>query len=249
MIQTGTKGPEVGNWQRFLNEAGASLDVDEDFGPLTKDATETWQATKGLLSSGIVDNTTLSQALMDGYIPFVQAKNYTALWPSHRTSIDLIVIHTMESPDKPTTAPDVAAWFAGPNAPQASAHYCCDETHVVQTVRDTDVAWHAPGANRTGIGIEHAGYAKQTADDWRSPYNQRMLALSAKLAAKIALRWNIPVVHLTVSELKASKPSAPARGFIGHVDATNTFGGGTHWDPGPGFPYDNYLALVRMEMS
>jgi hypothetical protein len=52
-------------------------------------------------------------------IPFVQARNYTR---GRSNPIDVIVVHTMESPEKPDTAESVAAWFAGSTAPQASAH-------------------------------------------------------------------------------------------------------------------------------
>ena len=73
--------------------------------------------------------------------------------------IDLLVIHTMEAPEKPDTAENVAKWFAGSTAPQASAHYCIDADSIVQCVQDRDVAWHAPGANHNGLGFEHAGTA------------------------------------------------------------------------------------------
>ena len=82
-------------------------------------------------------------------IPFVQARNYTR---GRSNPIDVIVIHTMESPEKPDTAESVAAWFAAATAPQASAHYCIDANSIVECVRDTDVAWHAPGANHNGLG-------------------------------------------------------------------------------------------------
>src|SRR6476469_11249703 len=104
-------------------------------------------------------------------IPFAQARNY----PHHRSNpIDVIVIQTMESPEKPDTAESVAAWFAGSSAPQASAHYCIDANSVVECVRDTDVAWHAPGANHNGIGLEHAGRAAQSAADWNDEYSTKL---------------------------------------------------------------------------
>ena len=46
-------------------------------------------------------------------IPFVQARNYTR---GRSNPIDVIVIHTMESPEKPDTAESVANWFAGSTA-------------------------------------------------------------------------------------------------------------------------------------
>ena len=89
---------------------------------------------------------------------FVQARNYTR---GRSNAIDVLVIHTMESPEKPDTAESVANWFGGATAPEASAHYCIDSDSIVQCVHDEDVAWHAPGANHNGLGFEHAGRAAQ----------------------------------------------------------------------------------------
>ena len=155
-----------------------------------------------------------------------------------------MVIHTMEAPEKPTMAENVARWFAGKTAPQASAHYCVDSGLVVQCVLEKDVAWHAPGANSNGIGIEHSGYARQTAEEWADDYSECMLALSAKLTAEICTRYSIPVVRLTVDDLRSK-----ARGLCGHVDVTNAFNGGRgHTDPGPHFPWEHYLELVSAAM-
>ncbi len=171
---------------------------------------------------------------------FMQAKH---CGPSRDDlTIDLIVIHTIEAPEKGTTAESTAAWFAGPSAPQASAHYCVDTNSVVQCVEESVVAWAAPGANRNGIHIEHAGYARQTAVEWADPASEAILQRSAALAANIAKRHGIPIVRALASDLKAGG----ARGFTGHVDVTWAFSNGKgHWDPGPHFPWDHYLDLVR----
>jgi hypothetical protein len=171
-------------------------------------------------------------------IAFKQARNYTK---ANRTKIDLICVHSMEYPEKPGSAEWCADFFAGANAPKASAHYAVDNDSVVQCVRDEDVAWHAPGANHNGIGIEHAGYARQTEAEWLDPFGLAMLSMSAELTAQLCVKYSIPVVRLTPAELKAG-----GRGIVGHKDCTDAFSGGKgHWDPGPGFPWDWYLARVR----
>lgn len=172
-------------------------------------------------------------------IPFVQAAHYT---PTRGRQIDLIVIHTMESPEKPSTAEDVAAWFAGSSAPQASAHYCIDNNSIVQCVRDRDVAWAAPHANHNGLHFEHAGTAKQTAAQWADAYSSAMLRRSATLVAGKCKEYGIPVVRLTVAGLTAGQ-----RGIVGHLDCSQAFGG-THFDPGGSFPWTRYLELVRARM-
>lgn len=167
---------------------------------------------------------------------FVQARNYT---PANRTSVDVIVVHTMETPESAGRAWSVAQWFGGSTAPQASAHYCVDDTEVVQSVKDEDVAWHAPGANSDGIGIEHAGAASQSKAQWQDPYSAAQLKLSAKLAASLASRYEIPVKWLSVEDLKDNK-----RGITSHNNVSLAFRQSTHTDPGVSFPVDRYLKMV-----
>jgi N-acetyl-anhydromuramyl-L-alanine amidase AmpD len=174
-------------------------------------------------------------------IPFVQARNYTK---GRSNNIDVIVIHTMEAPEKPNTAEAVANWFAGPTAPQASAHYCIDSNSVVQSVHDGDVAWHAPGCNHDGLGLEHAGRAAQTKDDWNDDYSQRMLELSAQLVAEKCQEHHIPVVWLQAADLKAGK-----RGITGHKQVSDAFKRSDHHDPGTAFPVQAYLRMVRSHMG
>jgi N-acetyl-anhydromuramyl-L-alanine amidase AmpD len=174
-------------------------------------------------------------------VPFVQARNYTG---GRSNAIDVLVIHTMESPEKPDTAESVAAWFAGSTAPQASAHYCIDGNSIVQCVRDEDVAWHAPGANHNGLGFEHAGRAAQTAHDWSDDYSLACLALSAELVARKCEEHHIPVVWLQSADLRAGR-----RGITGHVQVSDAFKRSDHRDPGTSFPVQRYLALVRASMG
>jgi N-acetyl-anhydromuramyl-L-alanine amidase AmpD len=174
-------------------------------------------------------------------IPIVQARNYTR---GRSNPIDVIVIHTMESPEKPDTAESVAAWFAGPNAPQASAHYCIDADSIVECVRDMDVAWHAPGANHNGLGLEHAGRAAQTAADWSDEYSTKLLDLSAELVAQKCTKYDIPATWLTAAQLRAGK-----RGITGHVQVSEAFKRTDHTDPGKSFPVAAYIARVRAHLG
>jgi len=169
---------------------------------------------------------------------FIQAKNYQ--WAKDRP-IALIVIHTMESPEKPGTAGAVAQWFAGSSAPMASAHVCVDADEIVECVKPEHIAFGAPKANRNGIHIEHAGRAAQSSAQWADEYSVRMLALSARYAAGIAARYGIPIRRLTPGQIAAGE-----KGFCGHVDVTHAFRTpGGHVDPGPEFPWDLYLTMVQ----
>ncbi len=173
---------------------------------------------------------------------FIQARNYTK---ASRAGARLIVIHTMEAPEKPGTATAVAKWFAGPSAPQASAHFCIDNHVMVQCVRLEDVAWAAPGANRDGVHIEHAGYAAQTVGQWNDDYSNELLERSSFLAASLCLKFGIPARKLSVAEVRDGKTP----GICGHYDVSLAFGKSTHTDPGKNFPWDKYVALVEDALS
>src|ERR1051325_12198787 len=113
-------------------------------------------------------------------IPFRQARNYTK---GRIRPVELIVIHSAECAKVTKAAEGVANYFAI-SAP-ASAHYTVDVDSIVQSVKTSDTAWQCKNANANGIGIEHAGYAKQTREEWLDDYGQSMLDLSAKLVAAL----------------------------------------------------------------
>lgn len=172
--------------------------------------------------------------------PFIESPHVTR---TGGRRIDLIVIHTMEMDEKGSTAENCAQWFRNPAA-RVSAHYCVDADSIVQCVRDQDVGWHAPGANHDGIGIEHAGRAKQTGRDWSDPYSTAMLERSAQLVADLCTKYEIPVTWLYAADLVAGK-----RGITTHDAVSKAFKRGSHWDPGTGFPVEKYLRMVRARLG
>jgi len=168
------------------------------------------------------------------------AKNYTK--GPRKGKIRLIVIHSMESQEKPKTAAAVAKWFSNDNAPKSSAHYCVDDKQAVKVVEDSDIAWAAPGANSDGLHIEIAGSARQTRKQWLDEYSIGCLDQAAKVAAAWCVKYQIPVKRLNINQTVDGK----TKGFIGHVDATKAFPhlGGDHTDPGKNFPWDVFLGKV-----
>lgn len=247
MIKNGSKGEEVQRWQEFLSSLGllrgGAAAVDGVFGPQTEGATKTFQIDAHLEADGVVGADTFQAAIARGWRPFLGEYLWVpARWftPTEGREITLIVIHTMEVAETSTSARAVARGFARrPKDRAASAHYCIDAMEIVQCVRDQDVAWHAGGANRRSLGIEHAGYARQSEAEWADPYSTRMLELSASLVARRCHEHGIPVRRLNSAELKAGE-----KGIAGHADCVEAFGG-SHYDPGPHFPFDAYLKMVR----
>lgn len=167
---------------------------------------------------------------------YVTPRNY---YPTRLDDLRLIVIHTMEAPESEGRARQVAQWFAGPSAPEASAHACIDNREVVLCLPPSATAWAAPGANSDGYQIEHAGYAGQNASDWADAYSTAMLALSAAHARQIAQQAGIPLRHLTDAQLDAGES-----GFVGHDQVSRVYRRSDHTDPGSSFPWARYMALV-----
>lgn len=175
-------------------------------------------------------------------VTFIGARNFTR---AQRDRVDLIVLHSMEAPEKGSTAENVARWFASENAPKASAHFCIDSDSIVECVAEHDIAWHAPGANHNGIGIEHAGYAKQSREEWGDEFSRAMLELSAQLCAYLCARYRIPPVFVSAEGLRLGE-----RGITTHKAVTDGLNAGKgHWDPGPGFPIDDYISRVCALMA
>ena len=171
---------------------------------------------------------------------FIPAKHFTV---AHREAVDWIVIHATQGAERNGAAVATAERFAGigQEAPQASAHYAIDPIQVIQCVRETDVAWHCPGANRRGIGIEHCGLSEQTPAQWADEGSEAELQQSAVLAAAMCARWGIPAVRLSPDDILHGQ-----RGIAGHMDFTAAFQTPNgHHDPGPDFPWQHYLDLVH----
>jgi peptidoglycan hydrolase-like protein with peptidoglycan-binding domain len=63
-IKTGSKGPAVTAWQKFLFDQNLPMmNFDGDFGPITDQSTREYQTDHGLSVTGTVDQETYNKAL------------------------------------------------------------------------------------------------------------------------------------------------------------------------------------------
>lgn len=168
-------------------------------------------------------------------LSFKQARNYR---PATGRTVTIVVMHSMEAVESTRTADNVAAWFAGPAAPMASAHYavCCDS--IVCCVHETDIAWHAPPVNSYSIGVEMAGFARASREDWEA--DQPMMFRAAELVADICQRHQLPVVFVDAAGLVAGQS-----GVTTHAQVSLAFKKTDHVDPGGGWPMEHFLELVQ----
>jgi N-acetyl-anhydromuramyl-L-alanine amidase AmpD len=172
--------------------------------------------------------------------PFIQARDFGV---KRTNPVRLIVIHDMEFPERITAAEDVAKYFQHPDKP-SSCHVCIDSDSVVQCVKDSYVAFGAPGANNDGIQLELAGYGSQTPGQWRDKYSIALIAIAADVAAQYALKYSVPLIHLSDAELQAGKS-----GLIGHDQASRVYKKSDHTDPGPNFPWPRFILTARAMYS
>lgn len=106
--------------------------------------------------------------------------------------------------------------------------------------REPDIAWHARGGNTNSIGVELAGFARQTTREWDDAYSSAVLARASTLVADVCGRRRIPVRWLVADDLLAGR-----RGITGHAEVSLAYRKSDHWDPGPGFPTEAFLDRVR----
>lgn len=173
-----------------------------------------------------------------GEFPFVQARWFTPANRNKPQDFSWIVVHDMEAPERPETAENTANFFATTSR-KASVHFNVDGNSAVRSVHDKDVAYGAGAANRRGLHMEHAGYAKQQTLEWLDPYGVEMLNISATISAAWCQQWAIPAHFVDHTGLRAGE-----RGITTHHEVSQAFGG-THWDPGPNFPMAYYIDLVN----
>jgi hypothetical protein len=172
--------------------------------------------------------------------PFVPAANFHR---GRRRPARLIVVHSVEVLDSPSTAENVARFFARPST-KASAHAVQDMDSTIQCVRVGDTAWAAPNANADGLHLELAGFARSSRESWLRQDSTltwgacvaaSWYGLLRYLGAPVDLRW------LGDAELRDGHQG----GFVTHADVTRAFGTkGGHTDPGGGFPRAEFLARV-----
>jgi hypothetical protein len=174
-------------------------------------------------------------------LSWVEPRSWTN---ANRTKVQLIVIHTTEGSSHSQSAEDGAAYDAR-RTDGTSAHYFVDNTSTVQCVRTADQAHTARGeGNRRGIHYELCGRAGYSAAWWADNYAEAMLRRAAKQAARDSKKWDIPVRHLTVAQVRDG-----VKGFCSHHDISRAFQQSDHTDPGPNFPWSRFLDMVRAELN
>jgi len=176
------------------------------------------------------------------FIPYVQGRNdYTDGdnvkygLAFHNTSNDA---SDTEEADWATRRPD-----------GTSAHVYVDGDSATQSVDTDDKTGHAGSAqgNENAISFELTGANGWTRAQWLANIEWNLLGRVA--AAIIRHHWpdgSFQVRRASVAEMRAN-PKIKA--MYGHDDMRLAWGGTTHTDPGPGFPWDHLAAVIDTALN
>lgn len=143
-----------------------------------------------------------------------------------------VCVHTAEGIRK---AADLRAFFE--RSTNSSAHAVADDfTLLDNLVSYSQAAWTLRNGNRRSDNLELCGFASWSRDEWLNNHKGMLNNAAAWIKARCTAR-GIPIRKLDAAGVRRGDA-----GVIGHVDYTNGTGDGTHWDPGPGFPWDYVIA-------
>lgn len=164
------------------------------------------------------------------FVPAAASNGQVSDRPANGIRLDSIVIHDTES-----SYESAITTFQTPGG--SSAHYVVRSSDgaVTQMVPTKDLAFHAGNysTNMHSIGIENEGYAAHGAT-W---YTQALYEANAELVKYLAQRFDIPLdrQHILGHDTYAGPTSATVSGM--------------HWDPGPSWDWERFMALVGAPLT
>ncbi|SDR76142.1 peptidoglycan DD-metalloendopeptidase family protein [Corynebacterium timonense] len=159
--------------------------------------------------------------------------------PTHQ--IKNIIIHvTVNAPGTP--AENVANYQI---RSQSGSYHELSDTTIKHLIENTDdwLTWSSGNyGNNIGLHRSFVLWGTETRVQWLQ--YDRMLREAAKRDAEWCRKYNIPPIKLSAADLRAGK-----KGFAGHLETGQAWGGTDHVDPGIGFPWDVYLGYVRDNLN
>lgn len=161
-----------------------------------------------------------------------------------------VVIHTTEpgnsfagtTGSRSGVARSTAVYFTEPTS-GGSAHYIVDAANEEHCIEESHIAWHAP-PNKRSLGVEICGKAAYTRDQWLSADVWPAMVRAAGRTADLCARYGIPIVKLGPPDLLRGE-----HGICGHVDVANAWHETDHTDPGPNFPWVEFMSSVHGETA
>jgi N-acetyl-anhydromuramyl-L-alanine amidase AmpD len=152
-----------------------------------------------------------------------------------RTYKKIIVIHNTSNDASDNNEAD----YAKRRTDGVSSHYYVDRDSIRQSLDTEWRAWHvgSPEGNSTGISYEITGSNSKSRQWWIDNVYWRGLVQQIRADMDV---HGIAARTLTIAEMRAGKS-----GIVTHNQCRLAWGDTTHTDPGPNFPMDYLLQLVR----
>jgi N-acetyl-anhydromuramyl-L-alanine amidase AmpD len=171
-------------------------------------------------------------------IPYVQGRNS---YVDRDGTKFAIAIHNTSN----DASDEDEANYAKRRTDGVSSHLYCDRDSVTQSLSLLARAGHAGSntGNENAIAVEITGANGWTSQQWIA--NVAWTKLGAALAF-VCKQFNVAPRRASVAEMKANPK---VRAFYSHDDMRRAWGGTTHTDPGPSFPWDVLFQAVNAALG
>lgn len=176
------------------------------------------------------------------FIPYVQGLND---YPDVDRAKYGLAFHNTSN-----NASDTAeAAYATRRTDGVSSHFYVDKDSATQSIDTKDRCGHAGSreGNENAVCFELTGANGWTRAQWLANIEWGLLGRVA--AAVIRSHWpdgSFQVRRASVAEMKTN-PKVKA--LYGHDDMRRAWGGTTHTDPGPNFPWDHLIAVIKTALG
>lgn len=190
------------------------------------------QEAEGLVRRAAMKLGASSFPSVNGFVP--------ARWGGGSQTPRFGVLHDAETPLANGYAYSIARMFST-TATQKSAHFMVGPEAAYQ-LRDSNLlAWHCGNGNRYSIGVEQAGYAAFSRDQWLSAAGVSQMNRVAALIRDIKNAHGIGMYWMTDQQLLDSYNGRMVGGWATHHQCARVLKGTTHTDPDPNYPYTQLM--------
>jgi N-acetylmuramoyl-L-alanine amidase CwlA len=172
-------------------------------------------------------------------VPYIQGRNAYGDSDGNKYAI---AIHNTSNVG--ASARDEAS-YASRREDGISAHFYVDEKEIIQSLNTRSRAGHAGSrnGNEHAIAFEIRGVNSWTRKQW---LDRVCWDKVGRTLAILCQSYSIAVRRASIAEMVANPK---VRAFYGHNDMRLAWGGTTHTDPGPNFPWDHLFRVVKEAMN
>lgn len=171
-------------------------------------------------------------------IPYVQGRNSYSDPDGRKFAI---AIHNTSN----SASAEAEASYATRRTDGVSSHFYCDADSVIQSLDTAAKAGHAGSSNgnNNAVAVEITGTNGKSRDWWLGNVAWDLLG---QVLAQVCRAYGIEARRASVAEMKANPQ---VRAFYSHDDMRRAWGGTTHDDPGPNFPWDRLFGAVSAALG